>query len=118
MSDIPNHPFKDMIEILSVIVSNGHTECSDMLDCCVHHFLSADDDEKKAFFAFANWEIWNFPETTTPPITEEQFKPWFSVFLNLIESEMVERLKRDDPFPEIKAPKKIEEDKMLAQINQ
>jgi hypothetical protein len=93
---------KDMIEILALIVSNGHTECSDMLDCCVHHFLNAEDDEKKAFFAFANWDVWCIPPTQQPPITEEQFKPWFSVFLNLIEAEMVERLKLPDPFPEIK----------------
>jgi hypothetical protein len=109
---------KDMIEILALIVSNGHTECSDMLDCCVHHFLNADDDEKKAFFAFANWDVWCMPDQPTPPITEDQFKPWFSVFLNLIEAEMSQRLKLDDPFPEIKQKQKREEDKMLAQINQ
>ena len=97
---------KDMIETLALIVSNGHTECSDMLDCCVHHFLNADDDEKKAFFAFANWDVWCVPPTPTPPITKEQYREWFPVFLQLIESEMVQRLKLDDPFPEIKAKQK------------
>lgn len=97
---------KDMIETLALIVSNGHTECSDILDCCVHHFLNAEDDEKKAFFAFANWDVWCVPPTPNPPITKEQYREWFPVFLNLIEAEMVQRLKLDDPFPEIKAKQK------------
>lgn len=97
---------KDMIKTLALIVSNGHTECSDLLDCCVHHFLNADDDEKKAFFAFANWDVWRVPPTPNPPITKGQYREWFPVFLQLIESEMVQRLKLDDPFPEIKAKQK------------
>lgn len=94
---------KDMIELLASIVSNGHTECSDMLDCCVHHYVMASIEEKEAFFAFANWDVWCVPPTPTPPITKDQYREWFPVFLQLIESEMVQRLKLDDPFPEIKA---------------
>lgn len=110
---------KDMIELLASIVSNGHTECNDMLDCCVHHFVMASVEEKNAFFAYANWDVWGVPPSPNPPIAKEQYRPWFSVFLNLIESEMCERLKLDDPFPEIKKKKiEEEEDKMLAQINQ
>ena len=97
---------KDMIELLASIVSNGHTECSDMLDCCVHHYVMASVEEKEAFFAYANWDVWCVPPTPTPPITKEQYREWFPVFLQLIESEMVQRLKLDDPFPEIKAKQK------------
>jgi hypothetical protein len=97
---------KDMIELLASIVSNGHTECSDMLDCCVHHYVMASVEEKEAFFAYANWDVWCVPPTPTPPITKDQFREWFPVFLNLIEAEMVQRLKLDDPFPEIKAKQK------------